>query len=43
MIDIAVQMAVLAQCAFEGVPTNIEEQMGKDAIDAEVIKNLVRV
>ena len=41
MADIAVQMTTLAQCAMRGVPTNVEEELGKGASTEEIIKCVV--
>ena len=43
MTDIAVQMTILAQCAMQGIPTNVEAELGKDASAEEIIKSVVRV
>ena len=39
--DIAVQMTVLAQCALRDMPTNVEEELGKDASAEEIVKCVV--
>jgi len=43
MTDIAVQMTVLAQCALQDVPTNVEAELGKSASAAEIIRSVVRI
>ena len=43
MADIAVQMTVLAQCAFREMPTNVEAELGKNASADEIVKFVVRV
>ena len=43
MTDIAVQMTVLAQCALQGIPTNVEAELGKENRPEEIVKLVAKV